>query len=77
MDEWGSAASERVVLGRKDDSGWAGFQWTGEEPEGMNDPDVALALGAQWDGDELVVYNKELLAHNFSHLDQGWMEDSD
>ncbi|MEX2588267.1 MAG: hypothetical protein WD602_09810 [Actinomycetota bacterium] len=77
MDEWGSAASQRVVLGRKDDTGWVGFHWTGEEPEGMNDPAVALALGAQWDGDELVVYNMEALEHDFSHLDQGWMEDSD
>lgn len=77
MDDWGSATSERVVLGRKDDSGFVDFQWTGVEPEGMYDPEQAIALGAEWDGDELVTYNQEALEHNWSRMGDGWLEDSD
>jgi hypothetical protein len=67
----------RVVLGRKDDWTKVGFQWTGAEPEGLYDIDMALALGAVWDGDELVVHNFPDFAHAYNHLKDGWMEDSD
>lgn len=68
---------ERVVLGRHDPSSMVGFQWTGEEPEGMFDTDVAVNLGAEWEGDELVCYNMESLRHAFRHAPNGYLEDSD
>lgn len=77
MDEGGTFANQKVVLGRKDPSSWVGFQWSGAEPEGLNNPDMALALGAEWDGDELVTFNKVEFDHSFSRLRDGWMEDSD
>lgn len=77
MDEGGTFSSQKVVLGRKDPSSWVGFQWSGAEPEGLNNPDMALALGAEWDGDELVTFNKVEFDHSFSRLRDGWMEDSD
>lgn len=76
-DDWGSGVNERVVLARRDATSWVGFQWTGEEPDGMYDPNAALASGAQWDGDELVTFNKPALDHAFSRMRDGWMEDSD
>lgn len=78
VDDWGGGVeNERVVLGRKNPTSWIGFQWTGEEPEGLNEPKQALHLGAEWDGDELVVYNKSAFHHAFSRVRDGWMEDSD
>jgi hypothetical protein len=77
VDDWGGGTNEKVVLGRKDPTSWIGFQWTGEEPEGLNDTDQALSLGAEWEGDELVTYNKPAFEHNFSRVRDGWMEDSD
>ncbi|MGQ0678859.1 MAG: hypothetical protein ACT4OM_04245 [Actinomycetota bacterium] len=77
MDDWGSGINSRVVLGRKEATSWVGFQWTGEEPEGMNDIAQALANGAEWDGEELVTYNKPAFHHAFSRMRDGWMEDSD
>jgi hypothetical protein len=67
----------RVVLGRKDPMTMVGFQWTGEEPDGLNNIEMALALGAVWEGDELVTNNQTEFTHNFSRLRDGWMEDSD
>ena len=75
IDEAGP--NERVVLARRDSSSWVGFQWTGAEPEGMYSPDMAIASGAEWDGDELVTFNKPALYHAFSRMRDGWMEDSD
>ena len=77
MSEEEGSGLGRVVIGRKDDWTKVGFQWTGEEPEGMYDIDMALALGAVWDGDELVVHNYPDFAHAYNHLKDGWMEDSD
>jgi hypothetical protein len=48
---------ERVVLARKDARTMVGFQWTGLEPAGLNESDFAVALGAVWEGDQLVTYN--------------------
>ncbi len=68
---------DRVVLGHKDDMSWSGFQWSGAEPEGMNDPEVAEQLGATWEGEELVTYNPEGLKHRFEQMDEEWQADSD
>jgi hypothetical protein len=64
----------RVVLGRKDDWTKVGFQWTGEEPEGLYDIDQALALGAVWDGDELVVHNYPDFEYAYKHLSDSFLE---
>ncbi|HEX2054635.1 MAG TPA: hypothetical protein VHJ78_13030 [Actinomycetota bacterium] len=77
IDDWGSGFNERVVLARRDPNSWVGFQWTGEEPEGLSDPNQAISYGAEWDGDELVTYNNPALHHRFSRERDGWMEDSD
>ncbi len=77
MQDEGAGPNERVVLGRNDPGSWRGFEWTGQEPEGMYDTDMALASGAEWDGDELVTYNKPALDHAFTRMRDGWMEDSD
>lgn len=66
----------RVVLGRRSDD-WAGFRWTGAEPDGMYDPEQAIALGARWEGDELVTYDAEGLRHAFERLADPWVPDQD
>ncbi len=50
------AEGDRVVLARRA-TGFQPFQWTGQEPAELNDEDEALALGAIWEGDELVTYD--------------------
>jgi hypothetical protein len=72
-----SAPSERVVLGRRDETTMVGFQWTGAEPEGLNEPYEAEDLGATWEGDELVTYNLGHLVHRFGHDIDGYTEDVD
>lgn len=67
----------RVVLGRRDETTMVGFQWSGREPEGLNEPEHAEALGAIWEGDELVTYNLTHIAHRLAHDDDGFMEDPD
>src|SRR2546421_17977 len=47
----GGSKGERVVLGRNTPEGMVRFQWTGAEPDGMDDPDFAEACGAVWEGD--------------------------
>lgn len=69
--------AERVVLGRKDDMTFVGFQWTGAEPEGLNEPEHAVGLGAIWEGDELVTYNLPHFEHSFAHEADGFMADPD
>ncbi|MBA2725681.1 MAG: hypothetical protein H0U53_06805 [Actinobacteria bacterium] len=68
---------ERVVLGRRDDRTMVGFQWTGAEPQELSDTETAVALGAVWEGDELVSYNMDHLRHNLQHNLDGFLEDSD
>lgn len=68
---------DRVVLGRRRPDVWSGFQWTGVEPPGMFDPAQAEALGAVWEGDELVSYDLAELRHAFEHLRDDWVPDSD
>jgi len=53
------------------------FQWTGAEPPGLSNIEFALAIGAEWEGDELVVHNMEYFLHSWDHHKDGWMEDSD
>ncbi|MFN2388222.1 MAG: hypothetical protein ABR575_01245 [Actinomycetota bacterium] len=65
------------MLARKDDTTMVGFQWTGAEPDGLFEIDHAVALGAEWEGDELVTYNLEHLRHNLAHEVDGFLEDSD
>ncbi len=54
------SARERVVLARRT-SGFQQFQWTGDEPNELNDEDETLALGAVWEGEELVTYEMPTL----------------
>lgn len=47
---------QRMVLARKD-KGMVGLRWTGAEPDGMYDVELAEELGAKWEGNELVTYD--------------------
>jgi hypothetical protein len=70
-------AGKRVVLGRKENS-MVRFRWTGDEPSGMFEVEVAEGLGARWEGDELVTYDivgmRELYEY---HLSDDYMSDND
>lgn len=68
--------AERVVLARRT-SGFVPFQWTGAEPDGLDDLDAALALGARWEGDELVTYDLTALRYGFSTFNEEYMSDND
>lgn len=68
--------AERVVLARRT-HGFVPFQWTGAEPEGLDELDTALALGARWENDELVTYNLPALHHGFASYDDDYMSDND
>jgi hypothetical protein len=68
---------DRVVLARSTPHAFVKFQWTGAEPEGLDDPEWAEALGAVWDGDELVTYNMAQLRHNFAHWSDEFVVDDD
>ena len=73
----GRPVGERTVLGRKTPDGMVRFQWTGAEPEGLDDPEFARALGAVWEDDELVTYNLQHVRHNYQHWADQFLEDSD
>lgn len=68
---------ERVVLAVKNPLAMVDFQWTGREPEGLNDADFALALGAAWEGDQLVTYSVSAFAHAFEHYTEVYLTDPD
>ncbi len=68
---------ERVVLGQRTPGGMVDFQWSGNEPEGLNDVHLGELIGATWEGDELVTYNYPLIAFNLSHFSEEFLEDSD
>jgi hypothetical protein len=68
--------AERVVLARRT-RGFVPFQWTGAEPEGLDELDTALALGARWEGDELVTYELTAFQHGFATYDEGYLGDND
>ncbi len=67
---------ERVVLARRT-SGFQPFQWTGDEPEELNDEDEALALGAVWEGDELVTYDLPTLRLQAANEMDDYLNDND
>ena len=72
-----SDSDQRVVLGRKENS-MVGFHWTGAEPEGMYEIDVAEELGARWEGAELVTYDIEALRGVWDYHQNGeYMIDND
>jgi len=54
-----------------------GFQWTGLEPAGLNEPEFAEALGAVWEGDVLVTYNLPAFEHEFEHYKDDYLTDPD
>lgn len=68
---------QRVVLARKESS-MLHYRWTGEEPQGLSDPEMAEELGAHWEGEELVTYDLEgftqLLAY---HTGNDYLIDND
>jgi hypothetical protein len=68
---------ERVVLARKEPRTMVGFQWTGQEPAGLNEPEFAEALGAVWEGDLLVTYNLDAFKHAFDHYSDEFLTDPD
>ena len=59
-------SGQRVVLGKRE-RGLTKFRWSGNEPDDLSDFEEAEELGAQWEGDELVIYDYpgfvELLAY--------------
>lgn len=63
------AEGDRVVLGVKEDT-FAGFSWSGAEPEGLYDPEMAEELGAVWEGDELVTYDLGTLEAEFTNASE-------
>ncbi len=67
----------RVVLGRRSAWGMVELQWTGDEPDALDDPLVAEELGARWENDELVTYNLPALARDFEQHPNQYLEDSD
>jgi hypothetical protein len=67
----------RVVLARKAPWSIVGHQWTGAEPEGLDDVGHAEALGAIWEGDELVTYNLRMFTFNYERWGFDYLEDSD
>jgi hypothetical protein len=68
---------ERVVLGRLTPWGMVQLQWTGAEPESLDDPLVAEELGARWEDDELVTYNLPALSWDLDQRYNQYLEDSD
>ena len=70
-------AGERVVLAREDQRTMVGFQWTGQEPDGLNEAEFAEALGAVWEGEELVTYNLPAFNHAFEHYKDEFLTDPD
>ena len=68
--------SERTVLAHRT-SGFVPFQWTDAAPEGLDDEDVALSYGAQWEGDELVTYDLRGLRLGVASEDDDFLNDND
>jgi len=76
IEEVEEDGQERVVLGRMEDT-FAGFSWTGAEPEGVGDLHEAESYGAVWEGDELVTYELGSLTRQFENAGDNWLEDND
>lgn len=77
MPDGDDVRGERVVLARKDARTMVGFQWTGVEPAGLHEVDFAQALGAVWEGRELVTYNLSAFNHAFEHYAEEYLTDPD
>lgn len=60
----------RTVLARRERS-MIGWRWTGEEPDGLTDIDMAEQFGARWEGDELVHYDMESLEWQLEQYEAG------
>ena len=71
------APRQRVVLARIAPETMVGLQWTGQEPAGLFDVDLARGLGAGWEGDELVTYDLPALIHEFDHWRDEYLTDPD
>jgi len=70
-------SGKRVVLVRKE-KGMVKFRWTGAEPSGMFETEVAETLGARWEGDELVTYDLAGLHALYEyHQSDDYMIDND
>jgi hypothetical protein len=54
-----------------------GFQWMDAAPLGLDDLDLALLLGAVWEGDELVTYDLPALTHRLDHYVDDFCQDPD
>ncbi len=68
---------DRVVLVCKEKS-MTKYRWTGAEPDGMYEVEVAEELGARWEGDELVTYDLDGLQGLYQyHRDGEYMIDND
>ncbi len=68
---------ERVVLARRTGGGFVPYQWTGEEPAGLDDDEVAQAYGARWDDDELVTYDMTALRVGVANEEDDFLNDND
>ena len=77
MVDGDGVGGERVVLARMDPRTMVGFQWTGMEPVGISEKGVAEALGAVWEGDEMVTYNLGAFKHAFEHYGDEYLTDPD
>lgn len=67
----------RTILARKENS-MIGWRWTGEEPDELNDLELAEQLGAVWEGGELVHYDMETLRWQLAQYHHGdYMYDND
>lgn len=53
------------------------YQWTGEEPAGLDDDEVALAYGARWEDDELVTYDMSALRLGVAGEGDDFINDND
>jgi hypothetical protein len=69
--------SDRVVLGARDSRAMVGFQWTGMEPAGLDDLAMAEALGAFFEGHEMVTYDLTAFCHAFEHFGDEYLTDPD
>lgn len=68
---------ERIVLGRRERT-MVGFRWSGNEPDTLNDIELAEKSGAVWEGDELVHYDMDSLVWQITHFDEDdYMVDND
>lgn len=71
------ASGQRVVLARRMDA-MVRYRWTGAEPEGLYEIEVAEDLGAVWEGDELVTYDLPGLTQLYEyHKGNDYLIDND